>query len=252
MFRTVSDGQSIHNYIPAHLRRIFYRNPSFRHASHSGKDPLGINTNGLVFYLPLWAMPDSAFDSVDAIRTTATCSGTTHSGSARAFASGDYIELESESILNFTSGAFSIILGVYPTTIAGSNRMLLNRGLDSTDGYFTMFSADGRAYIYTAQSGAQQTSYTNAGEFVVNNWYTVGFSRSGNSCIIYKNGVNANAVSGNHTNPATCARTAKIGIYNDKASNPFIGSMAFVAVYNRALGAEEQLDLHNKSTWLYR
>ena len=252
MFKTVGNGQSIRNYVPAHLRRIFYNNPAFRHASHSGRDPLGVTTNGLVFYLPLWALSGSAFKSIDATQTTSTCSGTTHDGSSKIFASGDYIELESESILNFTSGAFSIILGVYPTTLAGSNRMLFNRGLDSTDGYFTMFSADGRVYIYTAQSGVQQASYTDAGDFVVNNWYTVGFSRSGNSCIIYKNGVNANAVSGNHTNPATSARTAKIGIYDDKASNPFIGSMVFVAVYNRALGAEEHLDIHNKSTWLYR
>lgn len=75
----VVDGQSIEQFIPANLRHMFYQHPmpEYKYAIRNGYGPYGFSTNGLVLYLPLWALKDSSFKSVDANRFTCTPSGTT-------------------------------------------------------------------------------------------------------------------------------------------------------------------------------
>ena len=68
------NGQDIDRLIPRELRIMFYRNPNPAHkyAKHNGYSPYGFTTDGLVLYLPLWALKGSSFKSVDAYGHTAT------------------------------------------------------------------------------------------------------------------------------------------------------------------------------------
>ena len=84
------------------------------------------------------------------------------------------------------------------------------------------------------------------GDMVTGTWYTVGVSRDGAAARIYVNGVDEVRVEGTHINPLTSARSAKIGIHDDKASNPFDGQIEFLRIFGGiALSASEHLAYHN-------
>lgn len=121
MFRTTSVSasgaeQGIHQYIPPDLRRMFYKNPAAIHASHNGLDPYGFSTRGLVLYLPLWALKDSAFQSVDAYRTAATVSGAAWGTTGRTFDKIDNIITLSASTALNNLRASTYIAWINPTS----------------------------------------------------------------------------------------------------------------------------------------
>jgi len=153
-------------------------------------------------------------------------------------------------VLNFTSGDFSIVQGVKITDLTAVNQLLC-RGLAGTDGYYWEVRADGTIRVATNQAGAGQATDSSAGDVLINNSYTLGFSRSGAAITIVKNGSDITATPGTHTDPLTCSRTTKIGIYDDKAANDFIGTMAFVAVFSKAKTVAEHLYIHNTMKWVY-
>lgn len=250
MLRTVSNGQSIHQYIPPDLRRMFYKNPSYVHAIHNGLDPYGFSTNGLVLYLPLWALKNNVgFNSVDAFKHTCTNYQSLWKPNGRDFdGQDDYIELVAESVLDFTTGDFSIIIRFKVDDLA-SARSLIVRGLVNTDGWRWEIDTLGRATFYTYQSGAGQVSYNHTETFATGTWYTAGMTREGTSIKIFRNGIDITEVAGSHTSPTTSARTAKVGIYDNKTDNPFDGINQSVFAYSRALSAAEHLDVHNKLKW---
>lgn len=77
--QVLNDGRHIDRYIPRDLRGMFYRNPhpENKYRVVDGYDPYGFSTNGLVLYLPLWALKGASFKSVDVNKYTCTPSGTT-------------------------------------------------------------------------------------------------------------------------------------------------------------------------------
>ncbi len=81
----VSNGKHIDAFIPPDLRDMFYRHPTRPYAWNNGLDPYGFTTNGLVLYLPLWALRDSAFNSVDAFKHTCTVTGALWQPDGRLF-----------------------------------------------------------------------------------------------------------------------------------------------------------------------
>jgi len=85
----VSNGKHIDAFIPYHLRDMFYRHPTRPYAWNNGLDPYGFSTDGLVLYLPLWALKDSTFKSVDAYKHTATVTGALWRPDGRDFDGAD-------------------------------------------------------------------------------------------------------------------------------------------------------------------
>ncbi len=115
--------------------------------------------------------------------------------------------------------------------------------INGQDNTFSV-SGNGVIELYTTQAGANQFSASSVGSIVAGTTYTVGISRIGASVRIYKNGVDVTSTAGSHTNPETCARTAKIGIADDKVTYPFNGLMVFMLGYSRSLTAPEQMNIH--------
>ena len=89
----VSNGKHIDAFIPPDLRDMFYRHPTRPYAWNNGLDPYGFLTEGLSLYLPLWALKDSAFKSVDANRYTATVTGALWQPDGRLFDGDDLINI---------------------------------------------------------------------------------------------------------------------------------------------------------------
>jgi len=159
----------------------------------------------------------------------------------------DYIEIPADQIqLDFTSEDFSIIARVKVDDLS-IRRYIFARGLEIVDGYRAYIHDSGRLEVYTQQDAAQQVTYSAVGSIVIATWYTLGLSRSGSAITIYKDGVDFTLGAGTHINPATCVRSVKIGIKDNKIGYPFDGKIEFLMVYDRALDENEHLYIHSNS-----
>ncbi len=160
------------------------------------------------------------------------------------YASGDYVQVTCPQC-NFTDGDFSVVMQVLVTSLA-AERMLFSRGLGLTDGYYSYVTAAGRIRFFTNQVAASQFSESADGAVLVDTHYTIGFSRSGASVLVYQDGVDVTNIGGAHIDPVTCARTLKIGIADDLTSRLFIGQYSpLIQVYSFALTAAQHLAIYN-------
>jgi len=159
-------------------------------------------------------------------------------------AAPDYVTIPASATqLNFTSEDFSIIARVKIDDIAFRN--IFCRGADSSDGYRFYIRSIGNIRLLTSQFGIFQTTTSSPGSIIAATWYTIGCSRSGAIVSLFINGVEDTDVAGTHINPATCNRSAKIGIYDDLSIDSFDGKMGFIQIYRYALSAGQHLKIHN-------
>jgi len=208
-----------------------------------------------VLYLPLYRLDGASFTSADGHGHTCTVTSATWGMQGRNFnsATPDYIEIPATSTqFNFTSGDFSIIMAVKLDSLAAIVELFC-RGAFQVDGWRFAINAAGGLFLTTNQTPAanQDTSSSN-GDIVATNWHTVGATRAGAAVKLYKNGVDVTSATNTHVNPTTCARTAKIGVYDDKVSNPLDGIIGEVCIYNRALTPIEIQQNYIQTCWRYR
>ena len=248
----VIDGQSIDQFIPAHLRDMFYKNsePEYKYAISNGYAPYGFSTEGLVLYLPLWALKGDAFKSIDPFGHECDVTGATWGSQGRTFDGDDYIEITNEvnSVLNFTDGDFSIIARVYFDDLS-SKPIFVTRGVYNGDGYLIQARDTGSLDFYTNQFGGAQKTTSAVDEVTTNTWYTVGVSRSGASVAIYKDGVDVTSAPDSHIDPDSSARSTKIGVHDDKSSFLLDGTISEVQFYDKALSTAGHLSIHNHLKW---
>ncbi len=238
---------NIGHFVPPNLKRDFYHGvKGNKRTRHNGLDPYGFSTDKLLLYLPLWALRDSAFKSVDAFMTTATVTGATWQPNGRLFVANHYVSIPSTaSRLNFTSGDFSIVMRIKTTDLTADN-WLFDRA-SGVAGYFLKIANSGRIQFQTIQAGpTEQVSQSPVGDIAINNWYTVGISRVGAAVMIYKDGVDTTQTAGTHIDPATVSQNAVVGIFSNLTLFDFIGTISDVLVYSRSFPVEEQLDIHNR------
>ena len=162
----------------------------------------------------------------------------------------DYISIPASTLLNFTSGDFSII-SIVKVNDLSSDRMIFNRGGYIASGYWFRLGLNENVDFYTWQSGAGQESTSANGSIVVNTWYTLGISRSGASVRCYINGVDATSIAGTHIDPATCSDAAEIGSYQG-STQFFKGFIGELLIYNRALTPLEIQNHYLASKWRYQ
>lgn len=250
----IVDGRSIEQFIPANLRGMFYKNaiPQYKYAIHDGYDPYGFSTKGLVLYLPLWALKDSAFKSVDAYRHTATVTNATWLPSGRNFdGAGDFIEIPNHSSLDITTENFWITAWVYPITPANDDIILIH-GLSSIDGFFF--------WLPSATSFGLQTdpgaiiSRTADATLAAGAWQHLGATRIGAAVKLYKNGVDITDTAGNHTATLdSSSRTMKIGCYDDKAQLFWHGRMGEIKFYKGGTPSPVLVQQdYNATKWRYQ
>lgn len=157
----------------------------------------------------------------------------------------DYVEIAAAyDHLDFTSEDFSVIMRMKFDVLSTRQRLLV-RGGPITDGWWLFRGSDNTINVFTAQSGIQQSSTSSAAIASTAVWYTVGFSRDGASVTIFIDGAKDTPTAGIHYDPATCARSLKIGIKDDKVTEPFDGKIEFLAVFGVALAASEHSAWHN-------
>ncbi len=161
-------------------------------------------------------------------------------------ASKDYVEIPAAyDQLDFTSEDFSIIIRYNVDTLA-IHRELFMRASYNSNGYRLVSYNDGSIRFQTYQVAAIQESSTAVGQITTGSWVTVGISRSGAAVTILKNGVDITDTSGSHINPVSSPRSAKIGIFDDKTSQPFDGKIEFLRIFGGiALSASAHLAYHN-------
>lgn len=157
-----------------------------------------------------------------------------------------YVEIPAaHTQLDFTSEDFSLIARIYPTDFTISRRVFYRAKLN-TDGWYFYYDVARRMQFVTNQAATFQYSSSANLSVIINNWYTVGFSRSGASCLMYVDGLISSEDAGIHIDPVTCARSAKIGILNDFIATPFDGRIEFLRIFGGvALTASEHLAWHN-------
>ncbi len=110
----IIDGQSIDQFIPKHLRDMFYQHPmpQYKYAIHDGYAPYSFPTDGLVMYLPLWALKGDSINSVDAYKHTGAVTNALWRPDGRYFGGAAHITIPAQTwgIAN----AWSIYIWVKP------------------------------------------------------------------------------------------------------------------------------------------
>lgn len=170
---------------------------------------------------------------------------TTHGLHIMEFASGDYVQVTCPK-LNFTDGDFSAVIRFKTTDLSDTN-VLLQRGGGNTGWKFMIIGPTGVIFFRTVQLGVNQVTTSAAATIAQDTSYTVGFSRSGASVWLYRNGADVTDTAGVHIDPATNAQTLKIGIDDDLVNVPFIGQITpFIQVFDFALTLQQHADIHDQ------
>lgn len=146
--------------------------------------------------------------------------------------------------LNFIAEPYSIIMRVMLDSVVLPVWFYM-RGLSGLEGYDFWVQAGGQLHSSTHQGGVSQHTASAPGALAAATRYTLGTSRNGASVRLFINGVDSTAAPVVHINPVTCARSAKIGIYDDLVSWPFDGRIEFLYVWGRrALSETEHKAVH--------
>ena len=158
----------------------------------------------------------------------------------------DYIDGGTNSLLNFTTGAFTISIWVKPANLA-QYAFLFCRGLDKVDGYYLAQNSAGLVFATSQALVAQVTSAVNC---VSTSWQNIMVVRDGASVRLLVNGVDVVSSAGTHINPTTSARSLKIGVYDNLAYD-YTGLGATVTVFNGALAVAERPLIFNSERYLF-
>lgn len=156
-----------------------------------------------------------------------------------------YVEIPaSHTQLDFTSEDFSIIARA-KLDVVTDRRQIFMRGLYNTGGWSFLNFEGAYLYLWLFQSGGSTRTRSAIGALSIDTLYTLGATRKGTIGKVYIDGVDVTDASDSLLDPVTCARSAKIGIYDDKTSSPLDGKMEFLRVFGGiALSASEHLAWH--------
>ena len=257
MVKTVRNGRHIDTYIPRELRQMFYRNPnpSAKYASHNGYDPYGFSTEGLVLYLPLWALKGSAFRSVDAYGHTVTATNTTWQPNGRDFAGADYLSVAHHASLIFGTSDFYIWAWIKTVDTAEA----YNRIVDKSDaglasgGYIFYINKTGGALRF----GIDDTYVSPLTPVDVQDgtWHFVGVDadRSGNATFYVDAAVDgAVDISAEVAFDIDSTTALRIGAsWADPIALYLDGLVGEYAEGTGLLGTAGMLDIYNRTRWRY-
>ncbi len=159
-------------------------------------------------------------------------------------ATPDYVKvLQADSAdLNFISGDFSG--AVWVKFDDNTNVWIFSRGLPNTDGWGLTISSSSAIDFLTSGPSLDE-SESGDSEVTTGVWYFIGFTRSGTSGKVYKNGVDVTTVSASHADPVTAPRDMVIGV-RDTIASGFDGQMGQPRIWGRLLSASEMLELFER------
>ena len=207
----------------------------------------------LAFYVDLAKHDGAKFMSDDAYGHLCTNVNTTWTPEGGLFAGAEYITAPAAtSQLDFTTEDFSLIARVRTINLTASNE-LMAKGRQTGEGWNMTITSVGAIELRTNQMGGSQLSASVAGAAVINTWYTLGFSRTGASVRIYKEGADVTSIVGTHINPDSgVAQPVGIGVSSQLTSRFWKGTIWKVLCFNRSLSPVEHLERHRDlSLWQY-
>ncbi len=249
----VSNGKHIDTFIPPHLRDMFYRHPTRPYVWNNGLDPYGFSTEGLVLYLPLWALKGSTFKSVDAYQHLNTVTGALWRPDGRFFDGlDDEIDMGTPASLQIT-GDQTYAAWIFPEE-AAVNQQVLARGDFNTGSTLLWDGANGRvASEITDASGAFSTLNGSTTGNAVDNWYFIAFTWVASSGLftIYLDGADDGSKTFN-AGGTTKLATVNCFVGRRATTGFFEGRIGEGWEYNRALSTGELSRMRNTTTWRYQ
>lgn len=258
----VVDGQSIDQFIPAHLRDMFYHHPmpQYKYAIHDGYAPYSFPTKGLVLFLPLWALKGNPIKSVDAYKHTGTVTGTLWRPDGRWFdglddkiSCGNHASLQitnnmtvisrikTPAVFPATTGAafsaFNIFMGKYLS--AGNQRSwyigLSNAEVDGDRDNIAIGYGD------AADGTAEGTFYWST-DLTAATEYHVALTFASGTHVLYVDGAVKSITTFSGATPATLFNSSDnlwVGAFQGGTSGYFLNIKHEDWIYNRALAPAE-------------
>ena len=263
----IVDGRSIEQFIPANLRGMFYKNaiPQYKYAIHNGYDPYGFSTDGLVLYLPLWALKGNTFKSVDAYRHMATVNGALWRPDGRIFAGGVYIDITpalTNALAATTTGTIGFWVKVPDATPGGQMAFVAFGDTDGNEYLRLFIEQAGKFQCNAAIAGVASWSLeTDNAVFSDNVWAYVELIHDGTNASARINGVAVAQTLTEHDDLTawfgglTGLDNGFIGksSFNNNANlNPLAATIGEVIIHNQALSAAEGLHNYNRTKLKYQ
>lgn len=273
MFRTTSvsasgQEQGIHQYIPPHLRRMFYKNPARVHASHNGLDPYGFSTRGLVLYLPLWALNNggtNSIQSVDAHRHTYDITGALWQPDGRRLTGGDdFINIDSAltPLASTTKGTWIIWVKLDDATPIANTFVIGFGDTDAIEFIALQILTTAKLRAQLMDGGVEQWRINSDNAIISDGVYVqLALIQDGTSPIVLVSGVQVAQtfeVEVDKTvwfSDCTGLDNGRLGCINyvSGGNSNFIlnGNIGELWFYNRALSVAEALHNYNCTKWRF-
>jgi len=255
----VSNGKHIDAFIPYHLRDMFYRHPTRPYAWNNGLDPYGFSTDGLVLYLPLWALKNSSFQSIDAYKHTCTVTGALWQPDGRLFdGSDDRITVPDHASLQFEANDdFTLIIWIEKTGGANTERLLQKTSGDANP-----------RFVISLQSGVGSPSFYGITDAVPNAVAVSGTTAMNDGPHMLSLSVDRDnasgfvayvddATEGAAQDPTGVGDLSNVGVDVTLGEFPngvgdFTGTIGEAWIYSRAFVAAEITRHNNITAWRYQ
>lgn len=224
---------------------IYWQDPKY--ALRPGRD--FIFDPSLVLYLPLHKLDGASIMSRDPYGHLCSVTGALWTPNGREFDGiDDEIDCGNNSILDFTSGDFSIDLWINQASSPLDNAYIINRGNYNLSGWYIWFwNAGNEMQFYTNQDtpGVQSTTM----DMTFDTWLHLALVRSGTVATWYQNTVDVTKNHGIHIDPTSVSQALKIGAF---PSDDFKGTIGEVRIYNRVLTPLEIQRNYLATKWRYQ
>ena len=248
---TIADGRSIDQFIPSHLREMFYHNPipQYKYATHDGYDPYGFSTENLVLYLPPFALRDTSFKSIDAYKHSCVKTLPVSRPDHWLFdGTDDEVTLGSNAVLNMGTSDFTFLVWVYPTALSGGANTNLMAGAANASAGLLIDNTG--SVMRFEKYGAVAVDSTLAWSLDAWQLLAVGFDNSEATNNVFFN--LDGSVETKSLNVDFTSASNKLGEHPTEADRSFIGRMGEVWIYKgRFLPAAEIADIRARTAWRY-
>jgi len=259
----IVDGQSIDQFIPKHLRDMFYDHPmpKYKYAVHDGYAPYSFTTDGLVLYLPLWALEGRYITSVDAYKYLCTVAGALWRPNGRYFDGvNDYITIpHSASLSDFFAGGGTIEAWVNPASDGEGNKgtIVSKGGANLGWKFYVEQEAAGKVKLSFRQNfSTTEGLWTTIATVVpINTWTHVTLEYD-NGAVGNNPTFRVNGAAKANTETSTPAGTRYIGTYNPTVGGVggdfvFENLIGEVRIYSRTLVLSEIQHIYQATKWRY-
>lgn len=258
MKAVVTDGYTLDEHIPLYLRDFFYKSsyPEHTYNTTNGYTPYDFSTNGLVLYLPLWALKGSPFKSVDAYQHTLTVSGASWRPDGYYLDGNDYIY---ETVADFRSAdSAGTMLVWFKTSATGTLVASADEGT-AAEHYMVFLVIAGAALRIDQKNGVGLDSILGDVDVADGEWHLGAVTSDGTTYALYTDAaVNGLSVSSGANTGDWFADTDNrdnitVGALKYSSIATYLtGSIGEVWIYSRALSAAEVLHNYNTTAWRYQ